>query len=264
VRIGIFDSGLGGLAIAMSIMDRLPQYDYIYLGDSKRVPYGNRSQAAIHEFTIQALDYLFAHECLLVIIACNTASAEAVRHSQQEYLPKNFPDRHVLGVLMPSVEAAVEVAGPGPIGVLATASTVDSGSYVRELQKRRPNVDVRQAAAPLLVPLVEAGGLKYARPILADYIDLLGPEPLSALILGCTHYCLLKDLVREITTTPVVSPDEVVPDRLEEYLCRHPEIERQLARRGERVYKVTDLGPGYADLAERLTGRSIPLELTSL
>lgn len=262
MRIGIFDSGLGGLTIALSIIRRLPQYSYIYLGDTKRVPYGNRSQDVIHEFTSQALDYLFAHDCQLVIIACNTASAEALRKSQQEYIPKNQPDRKVLGVLIPAAEAAVEFASKGPIGVIATAATVESGSYERELKRLDPDARVTQEATPLLVPLVENDGLKYADPILKDYLAAL--NGVGSIILGCTHYCLLKDRIRALVDVPVISQDEVVPDKLADYLDRHPEIESKLGREGERRYCVTDLTTSYFELAQRLTGEPVNLELVSI
>lgn len=130
MQIGVFDSGLGGLAIAHAIIERLPQYDYLYLGDTKRVPYGGRSQETIHQFTSEALNFLFAHDCQLVILACNTASAEALRKSQQEYLPAFYPDRRVLGMIIPAAEA---VAGYDRVGVLATVSTCESGAYQREI-----------------------------------------------------------------------------------------------------------------------------------
>jgi len=262
MKIGVFDSGLGGLSIAQAIMARLPDHDYLYLGDTKRVPYGNRSQETIHEFVGEALDYLFANDCLLVILACNTASAESLRRSQQQYLPQKYPDRRVLGVLIPAVEAALEIAEEGRIGVLATASTVDSGSYPREISSRSPNASSVCVAAPLLVPLVECDGLKYAGPILDDYLANLGR--VDALILGCTHYGFLKDEIRSMIDCPVVCPDEVVPNKLADYLNRHPEIESRLSKGASRTYRVTDLAPGYAALASRLAGSPIPLEAVSL
>ncbi len=263
MKIGVFDSGLGGLAIARAIMARLPQYDYLYLGDTKRVPYGNRSQETIHQFVGEALDYLFGQDCQLIILACNTASAEALRHSQQQYLPGRYPDRRVLGVLIPAAEAAIE-GGARNVGVIATASTVESGSYARELERLEPGVRVHAQAAPLLVPLVENDGLKYARLILSDYVEPLRQAQIDSLILGCTHYCLLKEMARELVDCPVVSQDEVVPEKLANYLERHPEIESKLARAGERRYQVTDLSPGYIDFVRRLSGEELDLERVSL
>jgi glutamate racemase len=292
MRIGVFDSGLGGLLVAQSIIRRLPQYDYLYLGDTKRVPYGNRSQETIHEFVGQSLDYLFTHECQLIILACNTASAEALRKSQQEYLPRNYPDRRVLGVVIPMAEAAVDalnslrsiharadlataaavVQAAGltehddtpRIGVIATASTVESGAYVRELHRVHPATEVIQNPTPLLVPLVENDGFKYVGPVLDDYLAPLVDQQIESLILGCTHYCALKDQIRKKLSIPVISSDEVVPEKLAEYLMRHPEIESKLARTGSREYEVTDLTDSYGALARRLAGESIDLSVTKI
>jgi len=261
MKIGIFDSGLGGLAITQAIVHRLPHYDYLYLGDTKRVPYGNRSQETIHEFLSEALTYLFAHDCQLVVIACNTASAEALRKSQQEYLPKHYPSRRILGVLIPAAEAALETGDPETVAIIATASTVESGSYERELTRIRPDVKVVSKAAPLLVPLVENDGLKYVAPILEDYLEDVKAD---RIILGCTHYCLIKDQVRKLFKGAVISQDEVVPDKLADYLNRHPEIESKLSRAGSRLYHVTDLTTGYRDFAHRLMGQKIDLELVKL
>ncbi|MFY9234686.1 MAG: glutamate racemase [Fimbriimonadaceae bacterium] len=262
MRIGIFDSGLGGLAIAQAIMRRLPEYDYLYLGDTKRVPYGGRSQETIHEFVAQALDHLFTHDCQIVILACNTASAEALRKSQQEYLPVHYPDRRVLGMIIPTAEAAIESTHPSRIGVLATRSTVESRAYERELKRQCRSVEVVQTAAPLLVPLIESGGLKYLNPILEDY--LLPLSGVDSIILGCTHYCLVKDQIRSRASVPVISQDEVVPEKTAAYLDRHPELEQKLGRSGERLYRVTDMGPGYRELANEMAGVDIELELVSL
>lgn len=262
MRIGVFDSGLGGLAIARAIMQRLPQYDYLYLGDTKRVPYGNRSQATIHQFTAEALNYLFGHQCHLVILACNTASSEALRKSQQEYLPTYHPERRVLGVVIPGAEAASE-AGAKRISVLATTSTVESGAYEREILSRHPEAKVSQVPAPLLVPLIENDGLKYLGPILDDYLAPLASTT-DSLILGCTHYCLIKDEVRARVRGRVISQDEVVPDKLADYLQRHPEHESKLGRSGERLYRVTDMTSGYASFARRLAGEELPLEVVEL
>ena len=242
-------------------MARLPEYDYLFLGDTKRVPYGNRSQAAIHQFTAGALAYLFSQNCQLIILACNTASAEALRKSQQEYLPRHYPDRRVLGVTIPTCEVASE-SGSRKVAVLATASTVESGAYLRELGRQNPELEVVQRPAPLLVPLIENDGLKYLDPILSDYLH--GLQDAETLILGCTHYCLIKDRIRQAFSGSVISPDEVVPDKLADYFARHPEIESKLGRNGERRYAVTDLTEGYREFACRLAGKSLPLEVVEL
>lgn len=261
MKIGVFDSGLGGLAIAQAIAELMPQYDYLYLGDTKRVPYGSRSQETIHQFTAEALDFLFANDCRLVVIACNTASAESLRKSQQEYLPKHYPERRILGVIIPTAEAAIE-SGARSVGVLATVSTVESGAYVRELQRRSPGVKVLQKPAPLLVPVIENDGLKYIDPMLDDYLE--GFEQTDSLILGCTHYCLIKDRVRARFKGAVISSDEVVPAKLQDYLKRHPEMETRLSKGHGRRYCVTDLTSGYASFARRIAGKDLPLEVVRL
>ena len=264
VKIGVFDSGLGGLAIALSIIRRLPQYEYIYLGDTKRVPYGGRSQETIHEFTAEALEFLFDQDCQLVILACNTASAEALRKSQQEYLPAHYPDRRVLGMIIPAAEAVFESGSPRRVGVLATASTVESGAYERELTRQRAGTEVSQVAAPLLVPLIENDGIRYLKPILEDYMTSLRADQVESVVLGCTHYCLIKDQVRELIGVPVISQDEIIPEKVADYLHRHPEIESRLGKGGTTSFKVTDITPGSAEFARFLAGQEIVLEKVSI
>jgi glutamate racemase len=262
--IGVFDSGLGGLAVAAAIAKRLPQYDFLYLGDTKRVPYGARSQETIHEFVSKALNFLFAHGCQLVVLACNTASAEALRKSQRDYLPRHYPERRVLGVVIPASEAVFEQSAASLVGVLATNSTVESGAYLRELERQRPGIEVVQQAAPLLVPLIENDGMKYLGPVLDDYLAPLQEANVDCIVLGCTHYCLIKQQVRARTKALVVSQDEVVPGKLADYLARHPEIEVPLHKGGLRRYCVTDLTPSYSRMANVLIGAPIELEKVSL
>jgi glutamate racemase len=264
VKIGVFDSGMGGLAIAQAVMARLPDYDYLYLGDTKRVPYGGRSQETIHEFTSQALTYLFANDCQLVILACNTASAEALRKSQQEYLPRNYPERRVLGVIIPTAEAAFEDGSASTIGVLATQSTVESKAYERELLRQNPLAKVVQVEAPLLVPILENQGKKYVAPILDDYLAHLFAANVDSIVLGCTHYCLLKNEIRERVNVPVISQDEVIPEKLADYLLRHPEISEKLNQSGKREYHVTDISTGYSRFAAELAGCQIALQKVSI
>lgn len=261
MRIGVFDSGLGGLSIAQAIARRMPEIDLLYLGDTLRVPYGGRSQEAIHGFVAQALSYLFAHDCHLVVLACNTASAEALRRSQREYLPRYYPDRRVLGVVIPTAEAVAKT-GARRVGVLATRSTAASGAYEREIGRQAPGVEVRVLPAPLLVPLVENDGLKYVDRVLDDYLATLGP--VGCVVLGCTHYDLLKDRVRARVDVPVIVQEEVVPASLADYIERHPEHAERLGRSGERVYRVTDRGPGYEDLARTFAGQDVRLERVEL
>lgn len=262
MRIGIFDSGLGGLILMRAIAKKLPDYDYVYLGDTKRVPYGNRSQATIYEFLEGAVEYLFKQNCQLIIVACNTASAQALRKIQKEYLPKYYPNRRVLGVIIPTAEAVIE-NGVKRVGVLATAGTVNSGAFVRELKKLDKQIQVWQEPAPLLVPLVEQGELKWAEPIVKEYLKPLLAKTIDSLILGCTHYPILKNMIRKLVgkRVNVVSQDEIVPTRLADYLKRHPEVEKKLSKRGGRKLLVTDITPEAQKLAEGWFGDRVKLTL---
>jgi len=263
MKIGIFDSGLGGLGVGLRMIDALPQYDYIYLGDTQHVPYGNRSQESIYRFTRDSVDYLLARDCALVVLACNTASAEALRRIQQEFVPTHYPDRKVLGVLIPAAEVAAQAGRR--IGVLATAGAVASGAWPREIHRVCEAPEVFQQAAPLLVPLVENDGLKWAEPILAEYLAPLLAEDIDTLVLGCTHYIFLKDLAQRLAPgVNVISPEELVPDRLADYLSRHGEIRERLSTGGTAEFLLTDLTDDYARLAERLTGRQIEFRHVTL
>ena len=263
MKIGVFDSGLGGLIVTHGILQELPEYDYLYLGDTARVPYGNRSHETVYRFTREAVDYLFAQGCRLIVLACNTASAEALRRVQQEYLLARHPGRQVLGVLIPAAEAAVEASASGRIGVLATSGTVQSGTFVQELGKLRSDAQVIQQAAPLLVPLIEHDGVKFAPPILAEYLAPLRAADIDCLILGCTHYPVLQPQIEDFfgPGVRVIAQNQIVPGKLRAYLQRHPEIERDLSRGGGRAYRVTDLTAGAQALAGRLFGGTIALEL---
>lgn len=266
MKIGIFDSGLGGLIIAHSLMKRLPEYDYIYLGDTARVPYGNRSQKTIYQFTEQAIRFLFKQDCGLIIIACNTASAEALRQIQQQYLPAHYPDRKVLGVLIPAAEEAAAKTKNKRIGVLATVSTVNSQAFGREVDKLLPKAEIFQQAAPLLVPLVENDGLKWAEPILREYLSPLLQKNIDTLILGCTHYPVLKKQIEEIVGRGinVISQDEVVPKKLEDYISRHPEIDSKLTKGSQQEFFVTDRTEGIEALGAKLFGEKVNLQLATL
>ena len=254
MKIGVFDSGLGGLILLKAIVKKLPQYDYVYLGDTQRVPYGNRSQATIYEFTRQAVDFLFKKNCQLIIVACNTASAVALRKIQREYLPKHYPGRRVLGVIIPTAEAS---ASSSPIGVLATESTVISKAFIRELNKLNPKVTVYQQAAPLLVPLVENHAIKWAEPILKSYLSPLLTYKVRGIILGCTHYPLLKGKIKKLAKgVRIISQDEVIPAKLADYLKRHPDISSKLTKNGKRELYVTDLTENIQDKAKSWFGEA--------
>lgn len=265
MKIGIFDSGAGGLIIAHSIINKLPEYDYLYLGDTARVPYGSRSQELIYQFTFEAVEYLFKNDCELIIIACNTASSTALRQIQQEYLPLYYPDRQVLGVLIPAAERAVEETNNNHIGVLATQSTVNSKAFTREVKKIFPAMEVFEQAAPLLAPLIEYNGVKWAGPVLDEYLAPLRAAGIDCLILGCTHYPFLKETIREKlgSSVEVISQDEIIPEKLKDYLNRHPEIEEKLSKSKGREFHVTDLTDNIELLANKLFNGRVELQLIS-
>lgn len=262
MKIGVFDSGLGGLVITQSLMKHHPLYDYVYLGDTARTPYGNRSQETIYEFTKSAVEYLFEHDCKLVMIACNTASAEALQKLQQEYLPKHYPDHRILGVIIPTVEDAVSKTKNGKIGVIATRSTVDSEAYVREIHKLDNDIKVFQQATPLLVPLIENSALQYSPPIIHDYLKSLLASDIDTLILGCTHYPLLKNQLRQEAGSRImiISQDELIATKLADYLLRHTAIEELLSKRGTHQFLLTDIPSVTTEIVRQMFGLSLKLE----
>lgn len=266
MKIGIFDSGLGGLFVTRALVKNLPQYDYVYLGDTQRVPYGNRSHETVYRFLEEAVDYLFAHDCELIIVACNTASAKALRRIQQEYLPKHYPKRRVLGIIIPTAEAALKNDTTRRIGILATQGTIDSNAYVRELKKICSNATIFQQAAPLLVPLIENDGVTFVDPILRSYLKPLLRKNIDTLILGCTHYPILKQQIKKICGkgVKVISSDEIVSAKLADYLARHPEMEKRLSKHKRRDFLVTDLTNATKRLAKKWFGRDIKLQVIKI
>lgn len=266
MKIGIFDSGLGGLFVTRALVKNLPQYDYVYLGDTQRVPYGNRSHETVYRFLREAVDYLFAHDCELIIVACNTASAEALRRIQQEYLPAHYPKRRVLGIIIPTVEAALKDPKIKHIGVLATQATVNSDAYVRELKKIRPNVTIFQQAAPLLVPLVENNAIQFADPILRSYLHPLLKKNINVLILGCTHYPILKKQIKNICgrSIKIIAQDEIISAKLAGYLRHHPEIEKKLGKHRRREFLVTDLTDATKKLSKKWFGLPVKFRIVEL
>jgi len=243
LKIGIFDSGVGGLDVLNQVRRQLPSYDYVYLADNARMPYGDREAEEIYRFVCEAVDFLVEQGCLLIILACNTASSLALRRVQQEYLPARHPggvrapgDIRVLGVLVPSAEKAVELSSGGRVGVLATAHTVASGAFRRELLKVDPRVTVFESAAPRLAPMIESGdrGSAELSAALDGYLAPLLVADIDTLILGCTHYAHIADLVRERAGdgVKVLTQGVIVAEKLVFYLERHPELEGALSRNG--------------------------------
>jgi glutamate racemase len=244
--IGIFDSGYGGLTVMQEIVKALPQYDYIYLGDNARTPYGNRSFDTIYEYTLQAVNWFFKQGCQLVILACNTASAKALRTIQQNDLPVIAPARRVLGVIRPTTEAIGNFSVSNEVGIVATRGTVNSNSYPIEINKLFPGVKVYQQACPMWVPLVENN--EHEKPG-ADYfiqqdIDTLltNGKNIDVLLLGCTHYPLLKQKIKQYLPPQVqiIAQGEIVAQSLLQYLQRHPEIEAVCSKNGSRSFNTTD------------------------
>lgn len=244
--IGVFDSGYGGLTILSRIREHLPAYDYVYLGDNARTPYGTRSFEIVYEFTLQAVNRLFEMGCHLVILACNTASAKALRSIQQNDLPHIDPSRRVLGVIRPTAERIGSLTRTRHVGVLATAGTIKSESYVLEIRKLYPDITVTGEACPLWVPLVENN--EFDKPgadyFVRQHIDrLLAKDPdIDAIILGCTHYPLLYRKIRAFTPPhiAVIPQGDYVAESLRDYLHRHPEMDARCTRRGTCRFFTTE------------------------
>jgi glutamate racemase len=255
MKIGFFDSGLGGLIILKAVAKHLPEYDYEFYGDTAHLPYGDRSEEEIFALTKAGILHLFTRECALVVVACNTASAETLRRLQDTILVDEFADRRILGVIIPTVEAVCD-SGEKQVVLLATKRTVESGKYDREFAVRDSRIVLMSIALPGLVPLIERGDLTKAEAMIRDTLQTLpaieGPR---AVILGCTHYSLLKDVVRAHTAQrgEVFSQDEIIPAKLNDYLHRHPEIETRLSRGGLRNVYLTD-AHRYDDVLRHLLG----------
>jgi len=280
--IGVFDSGFGGLTVLSALVSRLPQYDYLYLGDSARAPYGGRSLQVVHSFTREAVEYLFDAGCPLVLLACNTASAQALRTLQQRHLPPHRPDCRILGVVRPSAEALAGlppgaipgVTQPsvalGTVAVLGTTGTITSGSYALELAKLAPRLRLIEQACPLWVPLVEAGetegpGVDF---FLHKYLDPLWtrPDPPERVLLGCTHYPLLVRGIRAVVppAVEVIAQGELVAERLADWLVRHPEMEKRLSRGARRRYATTDDPEWFAARGEPIMRGSVAVKKVRL
>jgi glutamate racemase len=258
-KIGIFDSGLGGLVIAKAIFNKLPGYDYVYLGDTFRVPYGNRSKNEVYKFTRAAVKYLFERGCQLVILACNTSSALALRKIQREFLPKFYPNRRVLGVVIPTLEEADKNHTGKIIGVLGTTATVSSHIYKKELVKIDARAKIFEMAAPKLVPLIEQNSLQIAEKTLKLYLDPLLKHNIEALVLGCTHYPILQRQIRKLAgkNVKIVSQTVFLPGKLKDYLKRHPEIDGKLSKQRRRLFLVTKYNRKFGEVAKRLFGKKL-------
>ena len=254
--IGVFDSGYGGLTILSAIRKLLPEYDYVYLGDNARSPYGTRSFDVINDFTLQAVRYLFSEGCLLVILACNTASAKALREIQQKYLPTSEdPSRRVLGVIRPTAEVVGNVTETKHIGIMATPGTISAQSYEVELAKLFPDVSVHGQACPMWVPLVEYGESngEGADFFVQKYLNELleQDKQIDSIVLACTHYPLLRPKIEQYLPEDItlLSQGELVATSLKDYLHRHPEMNDRLTQGGSIRYLTTECPDKFGDLA---------------
>lgn len=272
-KIGVFDSGYGGLTILSEIRKQLPEYDYLYLGDNARAPYGTHSFDVIYQYTLQAVQYLLEQDCALVILACNTASAKALRTIQQRDLPIINGERangrkvNVLGVIRPTVEAVPAITKTGHVGILATPATVSSESYVLELEKISRQLVVAQQACPMWVPLIEAGehnsdGADY---FVEKYLrEILAKDPqIDTLVLGCTHYPLLeKKISRQLSAISrqpiqIIAQGNLVAKSLADYLQRHSEYREQLSTGGTCAYLTTENADRFSQSASLFVGEKI-------
>jgi len=270
--IGVFDSGYGGLTVLKELLKKLPGYDFLYLGDNARTPYGTRSFKVVYEYTLEAVNYLFEKNCPLVIIACNTASAKALRNIQQLDLPRIGPDRRVLGVIRPSVERVAEITRNGHVGVLGTSGTVASESYPIELKKWSEGKvkSTVQEACPMWVPLVENNEIEsegaefFVRKNIQNIFQK--DKDIDTLILGCTHYPLLGHVIRKYVSNGVhiLEQGEIVAGKLIDYLRRHPEIDEKISKTGALEFLTTESAENFENqaalfLSKKVTAQTIHL-----
>jgi glutamate racemase len=266
--IGVFDSGYGGLTILKEFINDLPEYDFIYLGDNARAPYGSRSFEVVYEYTLQAVKKLFEMNCHLVILACNTASAKALRNIQQNDLPNIDPERRVLGVIRPAVESIGNYTKNGHVGILGTVGTILSNSYPIELEKWSDGkvVQTSQEACPIWVPLVENNEID---SIGTDYFvsknirNLLSTDPeIDSIILGCTHYPLLLSVIQKFVpeNIQILEQGKLVSSKLVEYLKRHPEKDKLCSKSGQIKYYTTENVETFEKSATNFIGHPIQAE----
>jgi len=252
MKIGVFDSGLGGLVITRAFIKEMPEYDYFYYGDSKHLPYGEKTSGRILKYTLNAMKYMIENDCKIIIIACNTSTSITLRYIQQRFIPSLFPGIKVLGVVIPTVEIAA-AHGAKTVGVIATNATARSHIYQTELHKVNPQLKVIEIAAPELVTAIEENNFTKAAEIVKKYAENF--KECDSLILGCTHYPLVKEYFRrELPDVKVVSQDELMADKLKDYLRRHQEIETYLSRGRDYKFFVSSLNRH----AEAVAGNLFP------
>lgn len=264
--IGIFDSGYGGLTVLKEIVKELPQYDYLYLGDNARAPYGTRSFETVYQYTLECVNHLFAKGCHLVILACNTASAKALRNIQQKDLLSIDPSRRVLGVIRPTTEVVGNYSKTKHIGVLGTTGTVSSNSYPIEIQKFFPEAKVFQEACPMWVPLIEnnefnnEGSNYFIEQHIRNLLDK--SDQIDTIILGCTHYPLLINKIKQYLPHHItlLSQGEIVAKGLTNYLMRHPEMNANCSKGGTLKFMTTEVPDNFNEQASRFFGQEIRSE----
>jgi glutamate racemase len=261
--IGIFDSGFGGLTVLKEIVNELPQYDFLYLGDNARAPYGSRSFETVYEYTLECVKQLFSKGCHLVVLACNTASAKALRTIQQKDLPAIAPHKRVLGVIRPTTEIIGNYSKTGHVGVLGTQGTVSSGSYLVEIEKFFPRLKVYQEACPMWVPLIENNEFdnEGADFFIKKHVHrLMQQQPgIDAIILGCTHYPLIIDKIKKYLPEKIalLSQGAIVAKGLKDYLARHPEIEQNCSKTATVSFYTTDLSETFDKAASLFYGKEV-------
>lgn len=268
--IGVFDSGYGGLTILEKFREILPEYDYIYLGDNARTPYGTRSFDVVYEYTLQCVKKLFEMNCELVVLGCNTASAKALRTIQQNDLPKLSPDRRVLGVIRPTVEVIRDYTKTNHVGILGTQGTIQSGSYPIEINKLFPEVKVTSQACPMWVPLIENN--EYQSPgadyFVKKYVDnLLRNDPLiDTIVLGCTHYPLLLKKIRQYIPPhiQVIAQGAIVAESLKNYLSRHTNMDKKISKNGNCLFYTTESVEKFTSSASIFLKKSVKATRISL
>jgi len=261
--IGVFDSGVGGLTVLKALLEHLPEYNYIYLGDNARAPYGNKTKKEVYQYTREAVDFLFKQGCQIIVVACNTASALALRKIQQEYLPKKYPGKKVLGVIRPMAEAIATLKRIKKVGVIGTEATIKSRIYQAEIKVLNKNLKVFSASAPLLVPLIEKGQIdkKETAEVLEKYLEPFKKTEVDLLVLGCTHYPYLEKKICQIMGKgcKVYNSGEIVALALKDYLKRHKELVLKLREIPKLNFYTTGDIKKFKSLGERFLGKKIKI-----
>ncbi len=265
--IGFFDSGFGGLTILREVVKTLPEYSFVYLGDNARTPYGSRSQEVIYQYTVEGIEELFKRGSQLIILACNTSSAIALKKIQKEYLPKHHPNKYVLGIIIPVAEEAKKFDAKS-IGVFATQATVESGAFKKEIFKTDETLVTVEQACSLLVPIIESGEFEELDDIVQKYSKELFKKNknIDTVILGCTHYAIIEDIFRKYIprNVQIVSQGELVARSLKKYLACHHELENNLKKEKVRLFLTTEKSSHVQRLARLFYGEKIKLEIVKL